>query len=134
MNSLFPQTLRRDRRGSAAVEFGFTAPLVILALVGCIETGRAFWIRAALQYAAEETVRYAMVNADADDATLTAMAQDKLFGGMEAEDATFTVNRETLNGTDFVSVRGEYPFSFVANLLSIPPATLTGSARASQSE
>lgn len=125
--------LRLDRRGTAAVEFGFTAPMVILALVGCIELGRAFWIRAALQYAAEETVRLAMVDPDADDAALTAHAQGRLFG-VAAEDATFSVARETVGGVEYVSVTGEYPFKFLSGLIADDGATLSGGARAAAAE
>lgn len=125
--------LRRDRRGTAAIEFGFTAPLVILALVGCIELGRAFWIRAALQYAAEETARLAMVDPDADDAALTAHAQSRLFG-VAAEEATFSVARETVGGVNYVSVTGAYPFKFLSGLIADDGATLSGGARAAAAE
>lgn len=125
--------MRRDRRGTAAIEFGFTAPMVILALVGCIELGRAFWIRAALQYAAEETARLAMVDPDADDAALTAHAQSRLFG-VAAEDATFSVARETIGGVEYVSVTGEYPFTFLSGLIPSAGAALSGAARAAAAE
>jgi Flp pilus assembly protein TadG len=133
MSAPNPSSLRRNRRGTAAIEFGFTAPMIIMALVGCIELGRAFWIRTALQFAAEETVRYAMVNTDADDATLTAHAQQRLFG-LDGDEATFSVSRETVGGADFVEVRGDYPFEFIANLIPMAATTLTGVARASQAE
>ncbi|HRQ80294.1 MAG TPA: pilus assembly protein [Azospirillaceae bacterium] len=127
------QMLRRDRRGTAAVEFGFTAPLVILALVGCIELGRAFWIRAALQFAAEETARLAMVDATADDQILAAHAQSRLFG-VAAQDATFSVARETVGGVEYVSVTGEYPFKFLSGLIADEGATLSGAARAAAAQ
>lgn len=133
MSASAPSSLRRNRRGTAAVELGLTAPVIILALVGCIELGRAFWIRTALQFAAEETVRYAMVNTGADDATLTAHAQERLLG-LNADDAVFSVSRETVGGADFVEVRGDYPFEFIANLIPMAATTLTGVARASQAE
>lgn len=127
------QMLRSDRRGTAAVEFGFTAPLVIMALVGCIELGRAFWIRAALQFAAEETARLAMVDPSADDQVLAAHAQSRLFG-VAAEDATFSVARETVGGVEYVSVTGEYPFKFLSGLIVDDGATLSGAARAAAAQ
>lgn len=123
----------RHRRGTAAVEFGFTAPMVIIALVGCIELGRAFWIRTALQFAAEETARYAMVHADADDAALVSHAQSRLFG-LSGDEVAFSVSRETVDGADFVSIKGDYDFDFLANLIPMAATTLSGAARASLTE
>jgi Flp pilus assembly protein TadG len=48
---------RNSRSGSAAVEFAFVAPILLLFLFGIIETGVIFFASSALQNATDDTAR-----------------------------------------------------------------------------
>lgn len=48
-----------DRRGTAAIEFAFVAPVLLLLTLGVIDTGRMMWTAATLEHAAREGARYA---------------------------------------------------------------------------
>ena len=53
---------RRDRRASMAVEFAFIGPVILGMLFGVIEFGRLAYTQSTLNFAAEETTRFAIVN------------------------------------------------------------------------
>lgn len=119
----------RLRAGTAAIEFAMLAPVVIFGLVGTVELGRVFWIRSALQFAAEETARQAMVGGG-DDAALIAYGKTRLMA-LSEDEVTFSVAHDTVGETDFVTVTATHPLTQVANLIPGLPANLTGAARAS---
>lgn len=50
---------RRNRRGAAAVEFAFVAPLLMMLLFGATELGRAMYIQNSVTAAAREGAREA---------------------------------------------------------------------------
>jgi Flp pilus assembly protein TadG len=54
--------LRRDSRGSAAVELALVAPALFLFVFGIAETGRALWLQNALDYSVAEAARCASIN------------------------------------------------------------------------
>jgi Flp pilus assembly protein TadG len=119
----------RCRAGSVAVEFALIIPVALVILVGIVEVGRAMWIRASLQFAVEEGARYMMVHQNADDADLTAFALDKL-AGIDPASVDLSLLRETVDGTDFVTVSATFQFHYVASLITGEPFLLTGSSRA----
>jgi Flp pilus assembly protein TadG len=117
------------RAGSVAVEFALIIPVALAILVGIVEVGRALWIRASLQFAVEEGARYIMVHQNADDADLTAFALDKL-AGIDPASVDLSLLRETVDGTDFVTVSATFQFHYVASLITGEHFLLTGSSRA----
>jgi Flp pilus assembly protein TadG len=117
------------RAGSVAVEFALIIPVALAILVGIVEVGRAMWIRASLQFAVEEGARYMMVHQNAADADLTAFALDKL-AGIDPDLVDLSLLRETVDGTDFVTVSATFQFYSVASLMKGEPFLLTGSSRA----
>jgi Flp pilus assembly protein TadG len=117
------------RAGSVAVEFALIIPVALAILVGIVEVGRALWIRTSLQFAVEEGARYMMVHQNADDADLTAFALDKL-AGIDPASVDLSLLRETVDGTDFVTVSATFQFHYVASLITGEPFLLTGSSRA----
>ena len=117
------------RAGSVAVEFALIIPVALAILVGIVEVGRALWIRTSLQFAVEEGARYMMVHQNADDADLTAFALDKL-AGIDPASVDLSLLRETVDGTDFVTVSATFQFHCVASLITGEPFLLTGSSRA----
>lgn len=65
----------RDTRGAVAVEFALTVPFFLIFVIALIDFGRLFWIKSSMQFAVEETARYAMVNPDLAPATLVTYAK-----------------------------------------------------------
>ena len=62
--SPFWKRLRRDTRGAMVVEFAILAPIFLILVLGIIDFGRLFWVKSTMQFAVEQTARYAMVNTD----------------------------------------------------------------------
>lgn len=117
------------RKGSVAVEFALIIPVALMIFIGIVEVGRAMWVRTSLQFVAEEGARYMMVHQNASDAELLAFALDKLVGVNPASfDLSF--DRETVDGTDFVTINATFQFQYVASLIGGEPFVLTGSSRA----
>jgi Flp pilus assembly protein TadG len=117
------------RAGSVAVEFALIIPVALAILVGIVEVGRAMWIRASLQFAVEEGARYMMVHQNAPDAELSAFALEKLVG-VDPASVELSLVRETVDGTDFVTINATFQFQYVASLIGGEPFILTGSSRA----
>jgi Flp pilus assembly protein TadG len=117
------------RKGSVAVEFALIIPVALTILVGIVEVGRAMWVRTSLQFVAEEGARYMMVHQNAPDAELSAFALGKLVG-IDPASVDLSLVRETVDGTDFVTINATFQFQYVASLIGGEPFTLTGSSRA----
>lgn len=66
--------LRKDDRGTAAIEFGLVLPLLMLILVGIIDFGNIYFTRLAMTNAAREGARVGvtMNEANAEGAALAA--------------------------------------------------------------
>ena len=122
----------RDRRGAAAVEFAFIAPLFFLLLAGIIEFGQAFRIEHMLSNATRRGVRSAIIEgATTSDVETTVKDQCvKTLGVLEA-DVTVAVAINESTGVDLdtavegdeISVTVSVPFSkagagFYANTFS----------------
>jgi Flp pilus assembly protein TadG len=119
----------RCRKGSVAVEFALIIPVALMILIGIVEVGRAMWVRASLQFAVEEGARYMMVHQNAPDAELSAFALDKLVG-IDPASVDLSLVRETVDGTDFVTISASFHFQYVASMIGGEPFILTGSSRA----
>jgi Flp pilus assembly protein TadG len=111
-----------DRAGSAAVEFGLTAPVFFLLLFGAIEFARLLWTQNSLQYAVEEAARCGAVNPAVcpDNTATTTFASSQVYG-IEINPSAFTVSDLGCG----VQVNVSLPFSFFA---IFPAFTLTGQA------
>ena len=121
--------LLASRRGSTAVEFALAAPVLFLFLFGVFEFGRLFWSRSSLQFAVEETGRYAMVNNAATPDDITAYVVERL-PGVNAGDVTIAVTPEVVSGVNFVTILATMQFEFVTSGLWAPsPITITGRSR-----
>lgn len=122
---------RRGRRsGTAAIEFALLAPVVIFGLVGTVELGRVFWIRAALQYAAEETARQAMIIGGGDENALISFGKSRLMA-LSEDQVTIAVDHDMVDDTEYVTITASHPLTQLANLIPGLPATITGAARTS---
>ena len=113
-------------RGATAVEFAIVAPLYLAMMVGVFELSRAMWIKASMQYAVEETSRYALVNTSASATTLQTYAESKLNdAGVGTTGMTFTI---TADGT-VADIQVSYSFETLTSLLPFPSLTLTAKSR-----
>ena len=74
--------MRKDDRGTAAVEFAFVAPAFILLMVGTLYLSICLFLIGSLHYAVEEGARCASVKTTVcpDAATTVAYAQSRYFG------------------------------------------------------
>ena len=123
-----PPRLRQilsDRRGQAAVEFAFAGPVLIIGLLGLFEVGRMLWIGHTLQYAVDETGRYAMVHRTANSTALTTYLASKL-GGV-APDVVMEVTQSASAGVTYVNIVARKPFEFAGGLFSALSTTVEGS-------
>ena len=118
-NSFFLNRLAACRTGATAVEFALFVPLFLLMTIGIFEVGRALWVKSMMQYAVEETTRYAMVRASSSYSAsdLQTYAQNKLIFENLAEiggsnDITFTA---TIGSSD-VTVSASYVYEFLFDI------------------
>lgn len=118
LRRLLPTKAAACRRGATAVEFALIFPVFLAFVLGIIEVGRAMWIKGSLQYAVEETTRYAMVNTSASTSTLEAYATSKLMGvGVSSTGVTFQATQDTSGGTNYITITGSYVFQGLTSYL-----------------
>ena len=115
-------------RASAALEFGIVAPVLMLLMLGVVEFGRLHWVRNSMEYAAEQTARWAIVNTAATDAQIKAHAEEQ-FDGISAGTAVVAIDRDTSNGLSFVTVTVTYDFQFLADIIGLGTLPLRSETR-----
>ena len=120
--------LRLDRRGTTAIEFGLVAPFLLALAIGTIEFGRLGWMQSTLQYAADETSRHLMVDADATDAELEAYVRSHL-PSVDGDSVAVDISHETTGGVECVVIEASYAFAFVTPLVSAGTIVLVGRSR-----
>jgi len=126
----FIKRLAVSRRGATAVEFAMVAPIFIIMVAGVFEMGRAMWIKSSMQYAVEETTRYAIVNTGATTSTLATYASTAYTSsGNSISGATFAATQTTTSGVTYISVTGSYSFSVIIPLVPFPDVTLSAKSR-----
>lgn len=116
-------------RGATAVEFALIAPILLTFLLGVIEASRAMWIKSSMQYAVEETTRFAMVNTGATTAALESLALAKVPGLSVAPDIAFTAVSSSSGGKNYMTVSASYDFNTVVPLVNVLSITLTASSK-----
>ena len=131
----------RSRRGAVAVEFALGLLPLLLLLYGIVEFARALWTQNTIEYAIEESTRFAMVNdgnfaSDAagnnafDGAIQTVVRNNVL--GLVTTDPPFSlvVGFEPPAGTrNFVTVTGTYRFDFLVPIVGVGPLNLSSTSR-----
>jgi Flp pilus assembly protein TadG len=124
------RSLFRSPRAATAVEFALVTPVFLIMVIGIFEMSRAMWIKSSMQYAAEETTRYAIVNSSATTTDLEAYATTALSNsGMKISGASFIATL-TVSGTiTFIQVTGTYSFSSLVPLVPFPDVTLSVKSR-----
>ena len=115
-------------RGVAALEFGIVAPIFLLILIAIIELGRLHWVRNSVEYAAEQTARWAIVNTAATDTQIKAHAIEQ-FDSISSGNAAVLIDRDTANGLSFLTVTVTYDFEFLVDFTGIGKLPLRGETR-----
>jgi Flp pilus assembly protein TadG len=133
--------------GTAAIEFGLIAPLLLILLAGTVELGFTIWQQMEVYAAAEAGAGYAIkhgwnataisnvVTSATDETTITASPAPFEFCGCPAASGITTVvcTATCTGGTTpslYVQVGASIPHTVILSNLGLPiPATLTASAR-----
>lgn len=117
----------RRRRGSVLIQLGIALPVLLVGILGVMETGRVLYARNSLQFAVEETARFAMINTGWNAQTLTERVRGRLTG-IDPNAVTVGVRNETVSGVLFVAISASMPQRFVS-FLGINAVTISGFAR-----
>jgi Flp pilus assembly protein TadG len=129
--------LIRCRRGTAAIEFAFIGPILVLLIFGVVEYGRFLWVKITIEQGVEGAARYGVFQdklyndgAIHDWVTPTkTYAQQQLFG-LDNLTVTVTPNVVTVAGVGMVEVQAQYNFTpIVPGLTFMIPGTVTIVAR-----
>ena len=118
---------RSSERGGVVVEFALAAPFFLIFVMGLIDFGRLFWIKSTMQFAVEETARYAMVTPSATTTELTTYAGNKTAATVSG--ITYTATETTVGTVDYRTIEASYTFSFLIPL--IPMGDIVLGARSS---
>jgi Flp pilus assembly protein TadG len=115
------RSIWQDRSGASAVEFGLTAPLFFLFVLGIIEFGLLLWTQVGMQRGAELAARCATVNTTlcGTSSQIASYAAQQAFG-LNLPDSTFTATTVACGN----QVNGSYSFQF-PSFLGLSPVTLT---------
>ena len=93
-----------------------------------VEFGRLHWVRNSIEYAAEQTARWAIVNTSATDTQLKAHALEQ-FDGIAAGNAAVLIDRDSANGLNFLTVTVTYDFEFLVDFVGLGKLPLRGETR-----
>lgn len=128
-------SITRERAGSAAVEFAYTAPVLFLIVLATLDFGRLAWITSSLDTAAREGVRFASIRGSTSSSPAT---QEQVIAYVRNRIAIRATNELTVSVTwnpnsasgSQVTVVVAYPFSFVmAGFLNLEPLQVTGTSQ-----
>lgn len=123
--------LLRDHGGTFAINFAYSLPIVLSAIFATIELGRLGFSKAALQYAAEEATRYAIVReGQVTPEEIEAFAASKLTGVFDRGTAVIAVlsPADPVTGTSLLSVRVSYQYEFLLPFLPRSGIRLAGNS------
>ncbi len=90
----------RDRSGAAALEFALVGLPLILLILGLVEFGRALYVRAALDAAADRAQRVLLIAPDTSDNDLGAFVREEL-DGLSSDRLTIDHGAETISGARY---------------------------------
>lgn len=127
------RALLGDRRGVGAIEFGISAPLVIIMVVGIAQLGTLFAANAGLQHAVDEGARLATIYPRPTDDAIISLINSKKFRLVSNNITGPTLTHGTTAASvPYVDITMSYsvPLNFV--LFTTPPITLTQTRRAYQ--
>jgi len=117
--------LRRDRKGSTAVEFAFIAPVLFAVILGTIDIGRYLWTLSTMQNAADEAARtFGIQHLSVADAQ--SKATSNLLGMSYGNFTVTALDDVIVSGSHFYEVKIVHNYSFMFPLSMVTPsATMT---------
>lgn len=105
----FSARYRQNEDGATGVEFALVAIPFLLMIFGIMEAGRLVWAMNGVQYAVEETSRYASLNVSEGNDAFQTYAENKLEEMfISSSPLEIISNTVTSNGIDFVQIDGDY--------------------------
>jgi Flp pilus assembly protein TadG len=119
--------LLSNRGGASAVEFAFAFPALVALLLGIFEFGRLFFTWSTIQYATEQTGRYAMGNPSATATELVSFLKTNL-PGLVASSVAVHVSPESDSGVNYVVIVARVHFTFLG-VFPISAVDLEGRSR-----
>jgi Flp pilus assembly protein TadG len=135
----------RESGGSAIVEFAIILPMILLLVLGLYDFGKLFWIQNTLQFAAEQTARYAMTQPSSLPSCSSAVLQgtfDNNLAGVDSAAVTtaFAFTAAAAGSTPLVpntspaacQVTATYNFSFLSGFLPFGTIPLVGQSTVKQ--
>jgi Flp pilus assembly protein TadG len=123
------RALLAETRGAITVEFALGVPITLTAIFGAMELGRLGFTQAALQRAAEDATRYAIVReGQVTPADIEAYAAGLLTGVFHQETAVVTAAApiDPVTGTSLLSVDVRYQYNFMLPFLPQEGIQLSG--------
>jgi Flp pilus assembly protein TadG len=122
----------RNRRGTAAIEFAFVAPVLFALTIGTIDVGRLVWSASMLHHMAREATRYASVrgaesNNPVTYADIETYVKNRIIGmpGNEVTVTTTWAPNNNPGGT--VQVQLDYTYSFLlGKAVGLDPLAIEG--------
>lgn len=110
----FANRFIREKDGATVIEFAFVVMPFLLIVFGIIEAGRIGLTLNGVQYAIEETSRYAAINNGISNQALQTYAEEKLQGMfVNTSDFIITSSHSTSGGVEFVQIDASYKHSTI---------------------
>lgn len=100
--------LRHDRRGAAAIEFAFAAPVFLAFLIGIIQLGTLGQAANSLSYGIDEAARLAAIYPKPSDAAIKARLQERTFA-IDPRKLTLSVAYGKANNVNYADLTATYP-------------------------
>jgi len=107
-----------DRTGATAVEFAFVSMGFLMFVFGIFEVGRIYWSWNTLQYAVENSTRYALTHENALEEELQDYVRSEMRGlRTNAGNPEINVSWEEVSGVNFIKITAVYDFDVITPLL-----------------
>ncbi|MEX0922992.1 MAG: TadE family protein [Rhodovibrionaceae bacterium] len=117
---------REDIRGVVAAEFALSIPIILMLLMGLVEVGRIVYTQAALDFAAQEGTRYAIVrDGEVTTEEIEAYASSRMLGVVDDQMAVFAATAPVDPGTNTSLITIEVTFQYRPWFPLIPGFNLT---------
>lgn len=111
--------------GAVAVEFAMISLVLLTALLGVFEAGRAMWVVHTLQRATEDAARLAFTGAT--DAQIDAAVSEGL-ADLDEDSVGKSIAAETVDGVSYKTITASFDFKPLLPLIPIE-ATITRRSR-----
>ena len=120
-----PLRALRDTRGTTVIEFGLTAPIFFMMVMGIILFGMAAWVQVGIQHGAEMAARCATVDKTicGNAAAIQNYAAQQTFG-VYPTPSTFNFTTSACGN----EVTANYTFNFLTSYFPVSFVTLTASS------